>query len=120
MPQGPIAGTAFLKVDGGMYPLRGNLTVSGSPVERAGIAGQDYVHGYSELPRVPYIEADISTLPEIFTEDVDNIINATVTAELINGRTYVLRNAWCKGPIDINTHDGQYRLRFEGLSCDEQ
>jgi hypothetical protein len=55
MPQGPIAGTAYLKVDGQMYPLKGSLTVSITSVERNGIAGQDYVHGYQELPRVPYI-----------------------------------------------------------------
>jgi Phage tail tube protein len=119
MPQGPIAGTAFLKVDGNMLALKGNLTVSSSPVERTGIAGQDYVHGYQELPRVPYIEGDISTLPEISTEDLEAITDATVTAELINGTDYVLRNAWTKGPIEINTHDGQFRIRFEGVSCDE-
>jgi len=119
MPQGPIAGTAFLKIDSSMYPLKGSLTVSPSPVERNGIAGQDYVHGYQELPRVPYIEGDVSTLPEISTEFLESVIDATVTAELVNGRTYVLRNAWLKGPVDINTSDGQFRVRFEGVSCDE-
>ena len=119
MPQGPIAGTAFLKVDGAMYPLKGSLTVSSSPVERTGIAGQDYVHGYQELPRVPYIEGDVSTLPEISTEFLESVIDATITADLINGRTYVLRNAWTKGPIEINTNDGQFRIRFEGVQCDE-
>lgn len=119
MPQGPIAGTAFVKVDGNMIPLKGNLTVSPSPVERTGIAGQDYVHGYQELPRVPYIECDVSTLPEISLEALDNITDATVTADLINGKTYVLRNAWTKGPLDLNTHDGMFRIRFEGVECDE-
>jgi len=119
MPVGPIAGTAYLKVNSGMIPLKGNLTVSGSPMERTGIAGQDGVHGYQELPRVPYIEGDVSTLPEISTEALEAIIDASVTAELINGTTYVLRNAWVKGPIEVNTHDGQFRIRFEGMSCDE-
>ena len=119
MPQGPIAGTAYLKVDGSMYPLKGSLTVSISAVERNGIAGQDYVHGYQELPRVPYIEGDVSTLPEISTEFLEGVIDATITAELVNGRTYVLRNAWCKGPIEINTADGQFRVRFEGVDGDE-
>jgi len=119
MPQGPIAGTAFLKVDGSMYPLRGNLTVSATPFERTGIAGQDNVHGYQELPRVPYIEADVSTQPEVSTEFLETVVNATVTAELINGKSYVLRNAWTKGPIDVNTADGQFRIRFEGVQCDE-
>jgi hypothetical protein len=119
MPQGPFAGTAYLKVDGNMFPLKGNLTVSGSTVERTGIAGQDYVHGYQELPRVPYIEGDVSTLPEVSTEFLEDVINGTVTAELINGTTYVLHNAWTKGPIDVNTHDGQFRIRFEGTGCEE-
>ena len=119
MPQGAIAGTAYLKVDGNMYPLKGSLTVSVTPYERTGIAGQDYVHGYQELPRVPYIEGDVSTLPEISTEDIELITDATITAELVNGRVYVLRNAWCKGPIEINTSDGQFRVRFEGISGDE-
>lgn len=119
MPQGPIAGTAYLKVDGAMFPLKGSLTVSITPVERTGIAGQDYVHGYQELPRVPYIEGDVSTLPEVSTEFLEGITDATVTAELVNGHTYVLRNAWTKGPVEINTHDGQFRIRFEGVDGDE-
>ena len=119
MPQGPIAGTAYLKVDGQMYPLKGRLTVSISPVERNGIAGQDYVHGYQELPRVPFIEGDVSTLPEVSTEFLEAVIDATVTAELVNGRVYVLRNAWTKGPVEINTADGQFSIRFEGVDGDE-
>src|SRR5262249_41324279 len=119
MPQGPIAGTAFLRVDGDQYPLKGNLTVSASKVERTGIAGQDYVHGYQELPRVPYIEGDFSTIPEVSTEFLESVVNATIQVELINGTSYVLRNAWTKGPIEVNTHDGQFRIRFEGVECDE-
>lgn len=120
MPQGPIAGTAYLKVDGNQLALKGNLTVSGSAWERTGIAGQDNVHGYQELPRVPYIEADISTVPEqVTTEELELLTDVTVQADLVNGFTYVLRNAWCKGPIEINSHDGQFRIRFEGLDCDE-
>jgi hypothetical protein len=114
-----IAGIAFLKVDGDLYPLRGNFTVSPSPIERAGIAGQDYVHGFSELPRVPYIEGDVSTVPELSVEDVGNIINATVTAELANGKNYVLKEAWSRAAFELNTREGQFRVRFEGTSCEE-
>src|SRR5262245_5075530 len=114
-----IAGIAFLKVDGDLYPLRGNFTVSPSPYERAGLAGQDYVHGYSELPRVPYIAGDVSLVPELSMEDVANITNATVTAELANETVYVLREAWCRAAFELNTRDGQTRVRFEGITCDE-
>lgn len=113
-----VAGVAYLKVDGAQYPLRGNFTVSPSPVERAGIAGQDYVHGFSENPRVPYIEGDVTLVPDLSIEDVDAINGgATVTAELANGRVYVLSNAWCKSAHELNAKEGQVRVRFEGTAC---
>jgi len=114
-----IAGIAFMKVDGALYPLRGNFTVSPSALERTGIAGQDYVHGYSELPRVPYIEGDVSLDPALSMETVEAATNVTVTAELANGKVYVLREAWCKSALELNTREGQARVRFEGISCDE-
>jgi hypothetical protein len=114
-----IAGVAFLKVNGDMYPLRGNLTVSPSPMERAMIAGQDYVHGYSELPRVPYIEGDFSTLQGLSIEAIAAMVDVTVTAELANDTTFVLREACCRAALDINAREGQYRVRFEGVQCDE-
>ena len=114
-----IAGVAFLKIDGMQYALKGGLTVSPSPTERTGIAGQDYVHGFQELPRVPFIEGDVSTDPTLSTEQLDAVTDSTVTAELANGRVYVLRNGWCKSALDINAHDGQIRVRFEGEACNE-
>jgi hypothetical protein len=114
-----VAGIAFIKVDGRLLPLRGNFTVSPSPIERTGIAGQDAVHGFSELPRVPYIEGDITLDPSIETEEIESQNNVTVTAELANGHTYVLSQAWCKAALDLNTHDGMTRVRWEGVRCVE-
>jgi hypothetical protein len=114
-----IAGIAFLKVDGDFYPLRGNFTVSPSPIERTGIAGQDYVHGFSELPRVPYIEGDVSLVPNLSVEQLSQITNATITAELANGMVYVLQEAWTRAAFELNTREGQTRVRFEGISCQE-
>lgn len=114
-----IAGICFLKVDGNQYPLRGSFTVSPSTLERAGIAGQDSIHGYSEVPRVPYIEGDVSLVAELSVEDIEAMTNVTVTAELANERVYVLREAWCRSALELNTREGQMRVRWEGMSCDE-
>ena len=115
----PIAGTAFVKVDGRQLPLKGSFIVSPSPVVRSGIAGQDGVHGYQEMPRVPFIEGDISTLQEVSIEDLEGITDATVQADLINGNSYVLREAWTTAAYDIDTAEGSFKIRFEGVSCDE-
>jgi hypothetical protein len=114
-----IAGVAFLKIDGQIYPLRGNLTVSPSSLERAMLAGQDYIHGYSELPRVPVISGDVSLDPALSMDDVERAVDVTVTAELANGKVYVLREACCTSALDLNTREGTTRVTFQGISCDE-
>jgi hypothetical protein len=114
-----IAGTAFLTVDGNQMALRGNFTVSPSSVERTMIAGQDGVHGYQELPRVPYIEGDLSTVPDLSLEGLLTETNSTVVALLANGMQYTLTGATIKGGFEANTRDGQVRVRWEGLTCQE-
>jgi uncharacterized protein YlzI (FlbEa/FlbD family) len=114
-----FAGIAYWNVDGRQLAVRGNLEVMASGTERAGIAGQDRVHGYSELPVVPYISGDVSLLEGTSVEDIDAVNDSTITAELANGSVYVLRNAWRAERSTINTRDGQFNVKFEGMSCDE-
>jgi len=114
-----FAGIAFVMVDGNQLPLRGNFTVSPSPTERTMIAGQDGVHGYQELPRVPYIEGDISLTADVNLEDLDAQTDVTVVAQLANGKQYTLSGATCKSALEGNTRDGQARVRWEGLWADE-
>jgi len=114
-----FAGTAVLIVGGVQVNLRGNFTVSPSRVERTMIAGQDRVHGYQELPRVPYIEGDISTTPDLNLADLEAQVDVTVVAQLANGKQYSLQEAACKANFEDNTRDGQVRVRWEGVSCIE-
>jgi hypothetical protein len=83
------------------------------------IAGQDGVHGFQELPRVPYIEGDISTVPGLSLEALEQETNSTVVAQLANGMQYTLVAATVKGGFEANTRDGQVRVRWEGLTCQE-
>lgn len=110
-----IAGICFVKYDGKQLPLRGNFTVSISAFERQGIAGLDRPHGFSENPRIPFIEGDISLTEDVSVEDLENVTNATITAELANGKTYTLFEAWTKAAFELNAHDGMTRVRFEGM-----
>lgn len=116
---GRIAGICFVKVDGKQYDLRGNLIVSISPSERTGVAGQDGVHGYIETPRVPFISGNFSDTDGLSINELDAITGATITAELANGKAYILRGAWTKSAHEIDTAQGQVAVRFEGLSGDE-
>ncbi len=114
-----FAGIAFLTVGGQQMALRGNFTVSPNSFERTMIAGQDGVHGYQEQPRVPYIEADLSTLPGFYLESLLTQNDVTVIAQCANNMQYQLIGATCKGGVENNTRDGQVRVRWEGLQCEE-
>lgn len=114
-----FAGIAFLFVNGNMLRLRGNFTVSPSPVERTMIAGQDGVHGYQELPRVPYIEGDISLTQDTQLEALDGMVDVNVVAQLANGWQYSLIQATCKAALEANSRDGQVKVRWEGVWCEE-
>jgi hypothetical protein len=114
-----FAGVAYWSVDGRQLAVRGNLEVMPSRYERTGVAGQDAVHGYSELPVVPYVAGDVSTLEGTSVENIDAVTDATITVEMANGSVFVLRRAWRAERSTVNTRDGQFHVRFEGLSCDE-
>lgn len=112
-----IAGIAYLKVNGAALPLKANCVVSPDGVERAMIAGQDAVHGYSENPRAPWIQADISLTPDVDMEDISDGTDETVTVEFADGAVYALQHAVCKAATEHQTKDGQVQVRWEGTAC---
>jgi hypothetical protein len=119
MAEKKIGGVAYLKADGLQYELGGSITVSPSQVEREGKVGLSGVAGYTEKPRIPFIEADVHTTSDLSAEDLEDITAATVTAELANGKVYVLQGAWCTSALEIDGAEGQLTVRFEGVSCEE-
>jgi hypothetical protein len=114
-----FAGVANVMVDGNQIALRGDLTVSPNSVERNMIAGQDSVHGYQELPIVPYIELTASALPNTNIEDLERQTDVTVVAQLANNKQYSLTQATCKANIQANAREGSFRVRWEGMRCEE-
>ncbi len=114
-----VGGIAYVKVDGNNIPARGNFVIHPNETERTGVAGQDGVQGFTEMPRVPAIEGDITTDPGVSITSLLGITDSTVQIECANGMVYVLRNAWQAALIDINTVEGSAKVRWEGLSIDE-
>ncbi|MBK8159128.1 MAG: phage tail tube protein [Rhodospirillaceae bacterium] len=119
MSSNRVAGVAFIKVDGEQYALRGNLTVNIDAFTRTGVAGQDGVHGYTEAPQVPFISGDISDSAGLPLQDIAKITDSTVVAELANGKSYILRNAWAAESRELNAAEGTISVRFEGMQGEE-
>ncbi|MDD2794362.1 phage tail tube protein [Acidocella sp.] len=119
MASNALGGTAFLKVDGQQFLLRGSFKVYPNTIERTGVAGADGPHGYTEKYNVPSIEGDISDSGGLSIQALTGITNSTVTLELVNGKTYVLSNAWYSGQANLDGVTGSLPVKFEGMRCAE-
>jgi len=117
--QQPIAGVAYCKADGVQYALRGSFTIDPTAVTREGVAGMDGVHGFKETPKIPQIKAQISDMGDLSLQALGAMTNSTITAELANGKVYILANAWQSGELSLNTGDGTTDVTWQGLRMSE-
>ena len=117
----PVGGRVYIKVDGQQLAVRGNVTSNvGQTMTRETVTGADSVHGYTETPVAPYIQCDITERPQFSLAALNGVTEATVTAELADGRTLILRDAWQVGDLERNASEGSIgSLRFDGLSGEE-
>lgn len=113
------AGVLYLKIDGAQHDARGSYTYSLGPPKREAIVGADGVHGYKEMPQVPYIEGEITDARDLDLAALQALTESTVTLELANGKTVVLRDAWYAADGTVGTEQANVQVRFEGLSAEE-
>lgn len=113
-----IGGKLSIKANGQTIHAKGDFTVNTGQLKREMIAGTDRVHGHKSMIQVPFIEGATSDLPNVDTEAIKNIENATVILEAYNGKTFVLRSATYTSEGDLTTEEGELQMRFEGRSCE--
>lgn len=114
-----IGGTIFVKADSFLYRAKGSWTYNIGENMREGIAGADSVHGYKEMPQVPFIEGVITDHNDMSLQDLLRLDNVTVTLELANDKVIVLREAWFAGEGSVTTEEGEVGARFEGIDAEE-
>ena len=112
-------GIIYLKVSGVLYDAKGNFTYNLGVAKREAVVGQDRVHGYKELPQVPFIEGEITDRSNMDVKAMMELNDETVTLELANGKVVALRNAWYAGDGNIGTDEGNVAVRFEGIEAEE-
>ena len=114
-----VGGIISLKIDGESFDAKGNFTYSLGVNKKEMVVGADRIHGYKELPSVPYIEGEITDNAEISMEALRKINGSTITLQLANGKLISLRNAIEASDGVGNTEEGNQSVRFEGLSAEE-
>lgn len=119
MPNNRRSGTVFVKVNGQQYDAKGNFTYNAGSPKRDALVGADRVHGYKEMPQVPFIEGEITDAGTLNLTDFTTIKDASVTLELANGKVFILRDAWYAGEGTVGTEEANIQVRFEGMSGEE-
>lgn len=117
----PIGGRITVTVDGNLLSVRGNVTTNiGQTAVRETQSGVNGPEGFTEQVAVPFIQMDVTEIPEFDLAKLNGVIDGTVNAELADGRTLVLRNATQVGELEHNTDDGSVgSVRFEGKTGDK-
>lgn len=114
-----LAGTCYLSVDGVSYMLAGEFSYKVSGVSRETLTGQDGIHGYSESPKQGYIAGTLRDSSNLSIADINAMNNATVVAELANGKTIIGRNMWTTDQQEAKSSDATIEVKWEGPSVTE-
>ena len=76
-----IGGILELKIDGNQYLAKGAFTYNLGKGKKEMVVGSDGVHGYKELPQVPFIEGAITDTDEISISDLRLLKDVTARSE---------------------------------------
>jgi len=115
---GRVGGLISIAVNGTRLDAVGSFDWNEGTPEKTGAVGHDRVHGYTELPQIPYIEGEIRVTPGLDVRAIKQARDVTITLTIPSGQVVVLRNAWFAGAGKASTENGNMEARFEGLSCD--
>ena len=119
MPNNRVGGFVFFKINGVQYALRGNLKYKVGTSSAEEILGQDGLHGFKRKPEAQSLECDITDRGNISIAQLNDLEGVTVTAEMDNGKTFILQNAKQMNHLENDTGEGQFTLRFVGTSANE-
>lgn len=108
-----VGGIIEVKLDGEIVRFKGECTYSVNQRKRSPVIGSDGVHGYSDEPKVCFIEGKITDSLDFDTQRLFAMENVTVTASLANGKVISLPGGWYAGEGEGSTSEGEIDFRFE-------
>lgn len=108
-----IGGIVNIKTNGDALNVKGSVSYNLGKPKREAIVGADgKTHGYKEVPQTAYIKVEVTVKGNTDVKKLLETDEATVTAELNNGKVVVLRNAWCQSEGEVQTDEGNLSLEF--------
>lgn len=114
-----IAGTVEVQYNGTVLKMIGNVSYNLGRPKREGLVGHDSVHGYSEMPQIPFIEGEARIVQGMKVKDICDITEATVTAKLATGKIIMLEEAYYASEGTAGSETANLPFRFEGAAAEE-
>ena len=106
-----VAGTCYIKIDGTQLTLKGGVEAPLMDVER-----ETVVPGYyKEEDMAPWVKFTAVHTPDFPLTALTTGTDMTITAELKNGRVYVLSGAYLVDKASVNGEAGTIDLQFDGV-----
>lgn len=119
MSNSRVSGRLFFKVDGQQYSVSASVSYNLGRPKRESFSSSAHEHFYKEVPQVPYIEGEVIDNGSLDVAKFMDLSDATITAELRNGKTVVVRNGWQAGEGTVNAEESKMPFKFEGQSAEE-
>jgi len=114
-----VGGILLLKLDGELFRAKGEFTYDIGAPKRDAVVGADEVHGFSEKPKVAFIEGALTDSSDLDLNTVLLFRDGTATLELANGKVIVIREAYYAGDGNVSSDEGEIPLRIEGIRGEE-
>ncbi len=114
-----IGGTAYLKIDGKQITMAGSWSVSPTATVKTGVVGLSGFAGYTEAPRVGFMEGSIIDDGGMSIAELEALKDATITLELVSGKTYIGHEMFLAGEPSHDASTGEISVRFEGKKVEE-
>ena len=112
-----VTGRVSINIKGSRLTSKEGATLKFSNFSREGVAGDAGPIGFSEKTEIPEIECVIAHTAATRLADIEAMKDETVSFDADTGTSYVLRNAWCVGPMELSK--GEVKVKFQGLRCEE-
>jgi hypothetical protein len=111
-----IGGIANLKINGEVYPVKGNWTFNAGFSKAATVVGADAVHGITLNPQPAMLSGVITNRNEVDLEKVLTARGAIINLKMAGptGDTFVLNDATQTGDGNITTEEGEVAVEFQG------
>ncbi len=113
------AGIIEVQTNGEVLDAKGNFSYNLGKPKRDAIVGADGIHGFAEVPQVPFIEGEITDRGTLDLGALVTMEDATVTLRLANGKVIALREAWFAGEGTGNSEQANIAVRWEGAGAEE-